>query len=99
EAHVGSARMRILGGIAVRDLKLVRRGDPPDRPFLVVPAAVLFHDKVQLNRGRLVIRKIELENPELNLVRAADGRWNVDDIVRPGPADRPVPTFVAKGAT
>ncbi|HEX4608541.1 MAG TPA: hypothetical protein VH092_10080, partial [Urbifossiella sp.] len=99
EVYVGSARMRILGGIAVRDLKLVRRGDPPDRPFLVVPVAVLFHDKVQLNRGRLVIRKIELENPELALVRAADGRWNVDDIVRPGPADRPVPTFVAKGAT
>lgn len=99
EVHVGSARMRILGGIAVRDLRLVRHGDPPDRPFLVVPVAVLFHDKEQLNRGRLVIRKIELENPALNLERAADGRWNVSDVMRPGPADRPVPTFVAKGAT
>ncbi|MBN9521872.1 hypothetical protein J0H58_25710 [bacterium] len=99
EAHVGSARMRILGGIAVRDLKLVRRGDPADRPFLVVPVAVLFHDKEQLNRGRLVIRKIELENPAFNLERGADGRWNVADVVRPGPADRPVPTFVARGAT
>ncbi|MFO0796416.1 MAG: hypothetical protein U0804_03005 [Gemmataceae bacterium] len=99
DASVGSARMRILGGIAVRDLALVRRGDPPDQPLLVVPSAVLFHDKEQLNRGRLVIRKIELENPALRLERGPDGRWNVADLVRPGPADRPVPSFVAKGAT
>src|SRR5262245_8157607 len=28
DVHVGSARMRILGGIAVTDLRLTRRGDP-----------------------------------------------------------------------
>ncbi len=49
DVHVGSARMRILGGIAVTDLKLTRRGDPA--PFLVVPAAVIYHDKEQLSRG------------------------------------------------
>ncbi len=58
DVHVGSARMRILGGIAVSDIRLVRRGDPPDRPFLSVPSAVVYHDKEQLNRGRLVIRKV-----------------------------------------
>ncbi len=99
DVTVGSARMRILGGIAVRDLALVRRGDPPDQPFLVVPVALLFHDKEQLNRGRLVIRRIELENPALRLERGPDGKWNVADLVRPGPADRPVPSFQAKGAT
>jgi len=99
DVRVGSARMRILGGIAVRDLTLTRRGDPPDQPFLVVPVALLFHDKEQLNRGRLVIRRIELENPTLHLERSADGKWNVADLVRPGPADRPVPSFQAKGAT
>lgn len=99
EVHVGSARMRILGGIAVRDLKLVRRGDPPDRPFFSAPSAVLYHDKVQLNRGRLVIRKVDLENPEVHLERSADGKWNLGEILKAGPADRPVPTFVAKGGT
>ena len=99
DVEVGSARLRILGGIAVKDLKLTRRGDPPDRPFLVVPSAVLYHDKEQLNRGRLVIRKVELENPELHLERSADGRWNLVEVMRPGPADRPIPIFVAKGAT
>jgi hypothetical protein len=98
EVHVGSARMRILGGIAVTDLTLTRRGDP--HPFLVVPSAVIYHDKEQLNRGRLVIRKVELENPELTLERAPDGTWNLEKVLREGtPADKPVPTFVAKGAT
>src|SRR5207248_4745852 len=99
EVHVGSARMRILGGIAVTDLRITRPGDPPDRPLLAVPSAVLYHDKEQLNRGRLVIRKVELENPELNLERSADGRWNLADVLKPGPADKPVPTIVAKGGT
>jgi len=98
DVHVGSARMRILGGIAVGDLRLVRRGAPPDQPFLVVPAAVLYHDKEQLNRGRLVIKKVELENPQLHLERSPAGVWNVSELLRPGPADRPVPTFVARGA-
>jgi hypothetical protein len=99
DVHVGSARMRILGGIAVTDLRLTRRGDPPDRPFLVVPAAVVYHDKEQLNRGRLVIRKVELEGPELRLDRDPDGTWNLSKVLRPSPADKPVPTFVATGAT
>ena len=97
DVHVGSARMRILGGIAVTDLKLTRRGD--ERAFLVVPSAVLYHDKEQLNRGRLVIRKVELEHAELHLVRSAEGRWNVAEVSKASPADKPVPTFVAKGAT
>ncbi len=99
DVYVGSAHMRILGGIAVRDLKLVRRGTPADQPFFSSPSAVLYHDKEQLNRGRLVIRKIELENPELRLERNEAGVWNLVDILRSGPADRPVPTFLAKGAT
>ena len=99
DVYVGSAHMRILGGIAVRDLKLVRRGTPADQPFFSSPSAVLYHEKEQLSRGRLVIRKIELENPELRLERNEAGVWNLADILRSGPADRPVPTFQAKGAT
>ena len=64
EIHVGSAHMRILGGIAVSDLRLTRRAaDGTETPLLAVPSAVLYHDKEQLNRGRLVIKKVELETP------------------------------------
>jgi len=97
DVEIGAAHMRILGGIAVRDLKLTRRGST--RPFFSAPAAVLYHDKEQLNRGRLVIRKIEMESPDLHLERDPSGRWNLEDVVKSGPADRPVPTFVAKGGT
>jgi hypothetical protein len=97
EVEVGAAHMRILGGIAVRDLKLTRRGS--ERPFFSAPSAVLYHDKEQLNHGRLVIRKIEMEGPELQLERGLDGRWNLEDVLRPGPADKPIPTFIAKGGT
>jgi hypothetical protein len=99
DVHVGSARMRILGGIAVSDIKLTRRGDPADRPFLSVPSAVLYHDKEQLNRGRLVIKKVELDAPVFTMERSAGGEWNVLSAMKPGPADRPVPTFVVKNGS
>src|SRR6478735_10992664 len=45
EVHVGSAHMRILGGIAVSDLTLTRRApNGAEMPILAVPSAVLYHD-------------------------------------------------------
>jgi len=99
DVHVGSARLRILGGIAVSDIKLTRRGDPADRPFLSVPSAVIYHDKEQLNHGRLVIKKVELDAPVVTVERSARGEWNVLGALKPGPADRPVPTFVVKNGS
>jgi len=102
DIQVESARMRIFGGIAITNLRLARQGDPADKPFLVVPSAVLFHDKEQLNRGRLVIRKIELDNAEIRLERNADGEWNLTDVLRPSPSDKPIPlipTIVARTTT
>src|SRR5262245_57233892 len=61
EVRVGSARLRLLGGIAVTDLALVRRDDPGGVPFLTVPRAVIYHDKEQLAQGRLAVRKVELD--------------------------------------
>lgn len=95
--HIGTARLRIFGGIAVSDVRLTRVGD--ETPFLVVPEAVLYHDKEQLNRGRMVIKKIELERPQLRLHRGADGRWNLEGVLRPAPPDKPVPTFVIKSGS
>jgi hypothetical protein len=97
DVHVGSARMRIFGGIAVTDIRITRPG--ADTPFLVVPSAVIHHDKEQLNRGRLVVKKVELENPEFFLERGADGQWNIAEWLKKSPADTPVPTFVIKGGT
>ncbi len=99
DIHVGSARMRILGGIAVSDLRLTRRGTAPDQPFLTVPNAILYHDKEQLNHGRLVIRKVEMDGPIFRIERSADGKWSLTDVLHTAPADRPLPTFVVKNGT
>ncbi len=100
DVHVGSAHMRILGGIAVADVKLSRPGAGRNRNLVArIPSAILYHDKEQLNRGRLVIKKVELENPELHLERGPDGKWNIAEVLKQAPADKPVPTFVIKGGT
>lgn len=97
DVHVGSARLRLFGGIRATDLKLTRRGD--DRPFVDAPTAVIFHDKEQLGRGQLVVRKVELDGPTVRLVRRPDGTWNVTGLGKPGAPDKPVPTFVVRNAT
>lgn len=99
DVQVGSAYMRILGGIAVTDVKITRRGTQGETPLVLVPTGILFHDKEQLNRGRLVIKKVELQNPEFHLERNPDGRWNVEGLFKPGPLDRSLPTLVIKGGT
>jgi hypothetical protein len=95
KVHLGEAHLRIFGGIALRDLTLTREGD--SEPFLIVPEAVISHDKEQLSRGALVIRKIELERPRIHLVRQADGRWNYSGVMPPSSADQLVPTLVVNG--
>jgi hypothetical protein len=103
DVHVGDARLRLFGGIAVTDVRLTRPG--AETPFLVVPTGVLSHDKEQLNRGRLVIKKVELNNPEFNLERGPDGKWNIEGLLKaetpgkPTPSDKPVPMFVMKSGT
>ena len=64
-----------------------------------------------LLHGRLELARLELSEPSLNLVRSADGRWNVQPLLErsartplaptsgPAPADRPAfPYIEASGA-
>jgi hypothetical protein len=97
EVHVGSARLRLFGGIRATDLRLTRRGDA--MPFVEAPTAVISHDKERLGRGQLVVRKVELDGPTVRLVRRPDGTWNVTGLGKPGAPDRPIPTFVVRNAT
>ena len=49
-ATIDSARLRILGGINVNELRLARRDDPDKSEILHVPSAVLYHDGRQIAR-------------------------------------------------
>src|SRR6476620_7378235 len=80
DVEVGSARMRpFLGGVNVTDLKLIRRDDPTRTPFLLVPQAVIWHDKAQFPH-RIAAGKIELDDAQGRLVRDKSGKWNIEGI-------------------
>jgi hypothetical protein len=93
EVALGSAQLRLLGGITFSNLTLYRRDDPNQTPFLHVPAGIIQHDKEQLGRGRMVVRKIKFERPRLTVVRHSDGRWNLNGILGPVRPDVPIPIF------
>jgi hypothetical protein len=95
--RLDSARLRLLGGISVSDLALTRTGDAD--PFFESPAGVIYHEKEQLNRGRLVVRKIEFDDAVVRLDRRADGTWNVSDAVAESGPDTAIPTLLAHNAT
>jgi AsmA-like protein len=76
-----SAHLRLLGGIQVQELRLVRKGDRDNVDIAYIPSAVLYHDKERLLDGELVLRKIELFRPRLRAYRGADGTWSVQNIL------------------
>ncbi len=94
-----SARLRLLGGIAVHDLRMARREDLDRGDFLYVPSAIIYHDKEHLLDGTLAIRKIELDRPRLRIVRERDGRLNLSGLLSPPDLKERVPTLIIRQGT
>ena len=98
EVSVGSAHLKLFGGISISNLALTARGET--EPFLSVPSATITHDKEQLNRGELIVRKIEIENATVRLDRQSDGSWSLTGIAKPGaPSETAMPAILFKNAT
>lgn len=98
-AALDSARMRLLGGIAVRDLRMSRRDELDRGDFLYVPSATIYHDKEHLLDGTLALRKIELDRPRLRIVRERDGRINLSGLLAPPKLEVRVPTLILRHGT
>lgn len=94
-----SAHMRLLGGIALSELRLGRRDEAEKADFLYVPAAVIYPDKEHVRDGKLGINKIDLNRPRLRVLRLADGRWNLQGITPAPQPDKPIPTIVIQQGT
>jgi hypothetical protein len=94
-----SAHLRLVDGIAVTDLRLARSDDRDKNEYLYVPSAIIYHDKEQLLNGKLSIRKVELFQPTLRIVRGADGHWNLAGILAPSEPNEPLPTLVIHQGT
>ena len=94
-----SARMRLLGGINLGELRLARRDDPDKSAFAHVPSAVVYLDKEKLLDGSMGIRKVELDRVHLHLVRDAEGHWNLDGVTGAVQPNVPLPTLVVHEGT
>jgi hypothetical protein len=100
-AHVSldTARFHLFGGIAVTDVRMARRNDPDHAEFAYVPTLTIYLDKEQLLHGRQILRKLELERPRLRVIRGADGKWNLNEILGPVDPNEPIPTIVIHHGT
>src|SRR5437762_4168486 len=99
EVSLDSAYLRLLGEISLNELHLCRREGNERTEFAYVPSALIYHDKEQLNDGKLVIRKVELYKPRLRFSRLADGSWNVSHVLGPSQLEESLPVLVIKDGT
>jgi hypothetical protein len=93
---VDSARLRLFGGIAVRDVRMARREELDRGDWLYVPSAVIYHDKEHLLHGELGVRKIEMDRLRMRIVRERDGRLNVAGLLAPPDLKDHVPTLIIR---
>jgi hypothetical protein len=97
--QLASARFRLLGGVLVNELRLARSDGLDSTDFLYVPSTVLYHDKEQLLDGKIGIRRVELDRPQLRLVRQRDGRFNLSGLSSASHPSERLPTLVVRGGT
>lgn len=81
-AHVG---LGVAGGLGVR-LAALRVADDPAiearEPFVTADALAMRLRLLPLLRGQVVVDRVELDAPVVNLVRTRDGRLNVETLGR-----------------
>jgi hypothetical protein len=97
--QLGSAHLRLLGGIVVEGLRIARTDGLDRADFLYVPNAVIYHDKEHMLEGKVLIRKVELNRPQFRLVRDRDGKCNLAGILGPMSLGERLPTVVIRGGT
>src|SRR5262245_14591517 len=73
DVSLDSAHLQLMGGVSLNELHLSRREGNERMEFAYIPSAVVYHDKEQLNDGKLVIRKIQLNKPCFRFSRRSDG--------------------------
>lgn len=94
-----SARLNLLEGITVNELRMARRDDLDKNDFLYVPAAVIYPDKEQLLHGPCALRKIVLNRPQLRLLVDRNGRCNLLGLLAPVDPNERVPTLIFQQGT
>ncbi len=80
--EVGSVHLRFLPpGFDLQNLVIYEDPAFGEEPMLRAAEVTASVRLVSLMRGRLDVARLELAEPSLNLVRRADGRWNLEDLL------------------
>ncbi len=87
KVHLDGVQVNLWGGITANGLRLGRGNGFDSVDFLNIPKAQIVHDKEAILEGRLAIRKIELFQPSLRIIRNPNGSLNVDGMIRQTPGD------------
>src|SRR5262249_53202031 len=61
--------------------------------------AIIYHDKEHVLEGQVLIKKVELPNPQIRIVRGRDGKLNVADVLGPPDLSSALPAIVVRGGT
>jgi len=94
EVTVSNIELKLLPRPGVVLYNFVVAEDPSygAEPMLRADTVTVYLRLTSLWRGRLEIGTLDLDNPSLNLVRRADGHWNLEELVERASQASPAPT-------
>ncbi len=94
EVTVSNIELKLLPRPGVVLSNFVVAEDPSygAEPMLRADTVTVYLRLTSLWRGRLEIGTLDLDNPSLNLVRRADGHWNLEELVERASQASPAPT-------
>lgn len=92
EVTLGTLRVSLWGGIGAeaKGIQIAQAAGFGSEPFLAADALRVRVQLLPLLRGQVKVSTAVLERPRIRLMHARDGRWSVDDLVKPHPAPSPL---------
>lgn len=88
KVDIGAVRLHLLTGpgFSVRKVVIHERPEISAEPFAYVDDLVVRIRLLSLLSGKLEFSSLRLDKPHVNLMRQADGGWNVKALLAPPPA-------------
>lgn len=98
DVTVSSIELKLLPRPGLVLYNFVAADDPAfgAEPMLRAGTVTAYLRLTSLWRGRLEIGSLDLDTPSLNLVRRADGHWNIEELVERASQTNPAPTGRAR---
>ncbi len=94
EVTVSNIELKLLPrpGVVLDNFVVAENPSYGAEPMLRADTVTVYLRLTSLWRGRLEIGTLDLDNPSLNLVRRADGHWNLEELVERASQSSPAPT-------